>query len=287
MGWLVPGWRSGVSVMRKRLSVVVIELLAAFIVATFSVPVYFLVINSFKSLAEVVSAPLSWPLRFSLDNYVRVIREANVARLFLNSTVVTATSLAGIVLAGSMAGFTISKMRFKNAVLLYFVLTLIIPFQAMMIPTVKLLKELGLMNSLAGLMLVYMGNGLGLAIFLYTGAASAIPQSLEESARIDGAGEATVFFKIVFPLMWPATKTIVILNGLWIWNDFLLPLIVVSDNAKKTLPLGTINLIMGQYSFAPNLAAAVSIISALPMVFLYVFMHRQIVQGIVEGAVRG
>lgn len=263
------------------------NILSVLVGVIFFIPIYFLIINSFKALPEVISQPLSLPIHLTFENYIRVLKGTNFLRIFWNSIIVTSISLFGIVFFGSLAAFKISKMRYGGIFVFYFLLTLIIPFQALMIPTVKLLKDLSLVDSLFGLILVYTGNGLALSIFMYFSSLKNIPASLEESARIDGAGDFTIFYRIILPLLLPATKTVVILNGLWIWNDFLLPLIVIISDSKKTLPLGTINLIIGQYSFSPQLAATVSMLSGLPIVIVYVLFQRKVIEGIVEGAIRG
>lgn len=274
---------------RKRVLEIVILILMVIVAALFLTPIYYLVINAFKPLKEVILNTGAFPKTLYFENFKEVWQKSNYIILLKNSIIVTFFSLLGIVVLGSMAGYKLSRMKskFSNGLILYFILTLIIPFQATMIPLVKLLRDLNLMDRIFGLILVYIGMGTPLAIFMYTAGAKSIPISIDESAKIDGAGSLMAFFKIIFPLLSPITSTVIILDGLWIWNDFLLPLITLTSDKNKTIPVGTMNLIMGQYSFMPNYGAAVAILGFLPMLILYIFLQKYIVKGIIEGATKG
>jgi raffinose/stachyose/melibiose transport system permease protein len=253
------------------------------------IPIYFMIINSFKPLKDVIFTTSAFPQSFYLENIVNVWKDAKYFTLFSNSFIITAISLLGIILFASMTGYRLARTRGKMVGLLmgYFILTLIIPFQAVMIPLVKTMKELSLINSRFGLILVYIAFGSPMAIFLYHGYVKGVPESLEESAIIDGAGPFRTYFTIIFPLLAPMTSTIVILQSLFIWNDFLLPLITLQNEALKTIPLGIAGKFFGQYAFKWNLGITAMLLASLPMLILYLVMQRYIISGVVKGAVKG
>ncbi len=255
----------------------------------FMTPLYYVLINAFKEFRLVVLETGAFPRSLYLDNFMEIIRGANFPVLFRNSVIVTTCSVAGIVLFGSMAGYKLARMRtrWSSVIVFYFLLTLIIPFQAIMIPVVVLLRNLRLMDSLFGLILVYTGLGIPVGVFLYYGGVKAIPRSMEESAYIDGAGKFKTFFLVIFPMLKPITSTVIILEALWVWNDFLLPLIVLQSDSLKTITVGTMSLIIGQYMARLNLAAAAAILASAPMLVLYIFLQRYIIKGFVDGAVKG
>jgi raffinose/stachyose/melibiose transport system permease protein len=253
------------------------------------IPIYFMIINSFKPLKDVIFTTSAFPQSFYLENIVNVWKDAKYFTLFSNSFIITAISLLGIILFASMTGYRLARTRGKMVGLLmgYFILTLIIPFQAVMIPLVKTMKDFALINNRIGLVIVYIAFGSPMAIFLYHGYVKGVPESLEESAIIDGAGPFRTYFTIIFPLLAPMTSTIVILQSLFIWNDFLLPLITLQNEALKTIPLGIAGKFFGQYAFKWNLGITAMLLASLPMLILYLVMQRYIISGVVKGAVKG
>ncbi|MCF7953013.1 MAG: carbohydrate ABC transporter permease [Spirochaetales bacterium] len=264
-------------------------IIMALIAVIWLIPVYFMLINSFKPLKDVIFTTAAFPKSLYLENITKVWEDANYFRLFLNSLMVTASSLFFVVLFASMSGWRLARKRSRGAKILlnYFILTLIIPFQAIMIPLVKTMKSTGLIDSITGLVLVYIAMATPMPIYLYYGYIKSIPRSLEESARIDGAGINRTFFSIIFPLLTPMTSTIIILQALYIWNDFLLPLIVIQSERFKTIPIGITGQFFGQYQFKWNLGITAMLLASLPMIILYIFMQRKIISGIVNGAVKG
>ena len=163
---------------------------------------------------------------------------------------------------------------------------MLIPFSSIMIPLYKVTLALGIKNSLLGLSFVYAGLGVSMAIFLYHGFVKSIPTEMEEAAAIDGCGSVQTFFRIVLPMLKPITATITITNVLWVWNDFLLPLIVISDSKKYTLLLST-NPLFGQYSSDWTAILSALILAALPVIGFYAVFQKQILKGIADGAVKG
>lgn len=273
---------------KKRLTLLV-GLLMGVIALMWLTPVYFVIINAFKTFKEVVMDTAAFPTSLYLDNFKELWQKANYPLLVRNSLIITISSLAGIILFGSMAGYRLarSKSRWSYILLIYFIITMIIPFQAIMIPLVKVLKDFHLIDKLGGIILVYIAQSTPIAIFFYQAAVRNIPHSMEESAKIDGAGPFRTFFQIIFPLLSPITATVVILQTLWIWNDFLLPLVTLQTPANKTLALGTYAVFVGKYGTKMNIGMAAVFLASIPMLTLYLFLQKYIVKGITSGATKG
>lgn len=196
--------------------------------------------------------------------------------------------MALIVLFSALAGWKLcrTKTRLSRFLLSLFIFSMLIPFSSIMIPLYKVVLALDIKNSLFGLCFVYAGLGVSMAIFLYHGFVKGIPKELEEAAAIDGCSPLQTFFRIVFPMLKPVTATICITNVLWIWNDFLLPLIILSDNKKYTLLLST-NTLFGQYSSDWSAILSALVIAALPVILFYALLQKQILKGITDGAMKG
>ena len=274
---------------KKTIRMYFIGALMVLVSIAFLVPIYYLVINAFKNLGDTVLHTGDFPKSLYLQNFKDMWVKTGYINLLKNSVIITVCSMTGIILFGSMAGYRLSRMNNKlsKLLILYFITTLIIPFQATMIPLIKLLRDLNLIDSILGIILVYIGMGTPIAIFLYSAGAKSIPPSMEESAKMDGAGRFVTFFKIIFPLMTPITITVILLDGIWIWNDFLLPLITLTSPENKTIPIGTVSLIIGQYGQMYNYGVTVAILACLPMIIIYIFLQRYIVKGIIDGANKG
>ncbi len=185
---------------------------------------------------------------------------------------ITAVSLIFIIITTSMAGYAIARStkRFYNFIYVLFVSGMMVPFQVIMIPLYKMGRKFGLVNNRWGIILIYICLGVHLAVFLYTGFVKAIPKELEEAATIDGASTPQTFFRIVFPLLKPTTMTIIVLDTMWIWNDFFLPLLFLQDSRIRTLPL-TQFYFYGKYNTQMNLAFAAFILAMLPIIFFLLF----------------
>jgi len=266
----------------------IIELLAVLIAILFFVPIYMTVINGLKTYNEVVTSTMALPETFQFVNYAVVWNQLRFFGVFLNSILVTVFSVIGILLLSSAAAYQLVRNpgRVSNAIFLAILSSLIIPFQTMMIPLVKVAKDLGIINTLYGIVLMYWGFGIPLALFLYHGFIKAVPRELEEAAHIDGSGPFGVFFRILLPLLKPITTTIAILHTLWIWNDFLLPLITLSSPANRTIPLAAA-VYFGQYTNEWHLGMAALTLAIVPVMLFFLFMQRYIIQGITAGAVKG
>lgn len=251
-------------------------------------PLIMALLNSFKSNGELLTNVMSWPRSFHFDNYIRTFKKMNYLRSLFNTVILAGVSVSIMVLVSALAGWKLcrTKTRLSSFLFSLFVFSMLIPFSSIMIPLYRTVNSLHIKNSLLGLAMVYVGLGVSMAIFLYHGFVKSIPYELEEAASIDGCGNLTTFFQIVLPLLKPITSTICITNVLWIWNDFLLPLIVVSKNDKYTLLLST-NTLFGQYSSDWTAILSALILASIPVIIFYAIFQKQILKGIAEGAIKG
>lgn len=251
-------------------------------------PLLMALMNSFKTNGELLTNVMSLPKHLKLDNYVRTLGKMHYFRSLINTVTLAVCGVGMMVLFSSLAGWRLCRTKTKLSGFLFalFVFSMLIPFSSIMIPLYKVVLTLGIKNSLFGLSLVYAGLGVSMAIFLYHGFVKGIPFELEEAAAIDGCGLLLTFFRVLMPLLTPITATVVITNVLWVWNDFLLPLIVVSRNEKYTLLLST-NTLFGQYSSDWTAILSALILAALPMILFYSLFQKSILQGIADGAVKG
>jgi raffinose/stachyose/melibiose transport system permease protein len=272
------------SVPRTVLSHLVLLVMAVF----FALPIYMAVINSFKSQKEIFHSVLSWPTSFGFKNYDYVLHNVDLVQSFFNSLAVTAEGLAGMLLLGAMAGYKLSRTpgKLSGSLFFLFLASMMLPFNVIMITLTQLAKHLSLQGSTHGLGLIYIGMGLNMVVFFYHGFVKGIPRELEEAARIDGAGEMYTFFRIILPLLKPITVTLAIINVLWMWNDFLLPLLMLTDVKKYTLILTT-NSFFGQYTKDWGSILASLVLTALPVVAFFIAFQRFILQGLAEGALKG
>lgn len=251
-------------------------------------PLLMALMNSFKTNGQLLTDVVGLPQSIRFDNYVRTWNKMHYLRSLGNNLYLTVVSVSLIVLLSALAGWRLcrTKTRFSGFLFSLFVFSMLIPFSSIMIPLYRVVLALKLKNSLLGLGFVYTGLGVSMAIFLYHGFVKGIPLELEEAAAIDGCNMRQTFFQIVMPMLTPITATIVITNALWIWNDFLLPLVVISKNEQYTLLLST-NTLFGQYSSDWTAILSALILAAVPVVIFYAFFQRRILEGIADGAVKG
>lgn len=251
-------------------------------------PLLLALVNSFKSNGEILTNVISLPKQITLENYARSFDKMHYLRSLGNTVFLAAGGVGLIVLFSALAGWKLcrTKTRLSRFLLSLFIFSMLIPFSSIMIPLYRVVLALDIKNSLFGLCFVYAGLGVSMAIFLYHGFVKGIPKELEEAAAIDGCSPLQTFFRIVFPMLKPVTATICITNVLWIWNDFLLPLIILSDNKKYTLLLST-NTLFGQYSSDWSAILSALVIAALPVILFYALLQKQILKGITDGAMKG
>ncbi|WP_019912544.1 carbohydrate ABC transporter permease [Paenibacillus sp. HW567] len=251
-------------------------------------PIYLAIINSVKTQGEMFTSFMALPTKLHFENYSQAFDKINLLHSTLNSVIVSVIGIGGIIFCAALAGYKLSRTsgKLSAAIFSLFIASMLVPFHSIMIPLTRMAKTLHVSGSTYGLALIYIGLGVNMAIFLYHGFVKSIPRELEEAARIDGCGEFQTFFRIIFPLLVPITVTIAILDFLWIWNDFLLPLLMLTDSNKYTLILST-NTLFGEYNKEWSLILAALVLTALPVIIIYGFFQKFIMQGIAEGAIKG
>jgi raffinose/stachyose/melibiose transport system permease protein len=276
--------------MKRRAPLPYLASIPLFIVAILYIyPLILVAINSLKSFQEIMANVMAFPTRLSLENFSNAFTLMRYPNLFLNTLLVTVLGTGGVVLLASMAGYKLSRTRTRYSWLLFMacVAPMMIPFHSFMIALVKVAKTLHLTNSTYGLAVIYWGLGVPLSLFMYHGFVKTVPRDLDDCASIDGARPLRVFFQVIFPLLKPVTVSVIVLNVMWMWNDFLLPLLVLSGEKKAmTLQLAAYNF-FGQYKIEWHYAMAGVLLTITPAIIFYLILQKQIIKGMVAGAVKG
>lgn len=251
-------------------------------------PLYIAFTNSFKTQKGIYTSTISLPTKefFTLGNYAQAFKDLDFISSFTNSFLITTSSTVLIVIFSSMAAWMLvrTKTKFSSIIFFLFAAAMLIPFQSVMLPLINLMGKLHLLNPV-GLVFMYIGFGSSLSIIMYHGFIKNIPVELEEAATIDGCNKIQTFWLIVFPLLKPITVTVSILNAMWIWNDFLLPQLVVNKPGWQTLPLKMF-FFFGQYAKKWNLALAGLVLAMIPIIIFYFFAQKHIVKGITQGSIK-
>lgn len=258
-------------------------------------PIYIILANSFKSRDEMYANPLGMPVKFSLEYYSGAMEKMNFLRAFGVSLVITIVSVAIIVVLCAMAAWMMARSDGKLSKAIYYtlILTMLIPFQTLMMPLMQemnsLEKLLGIQikDTIGGLIFMYIGFGAGMGVFMFYGfVKGSLPRTLEEAAIIDGCNTWQLFWRVVFPMMKPTIITLVILDVIWIWNDYLLPSLTLKSASNRTIPIGT-QIFFGQYTIEWNMAMAALMLTIIPVVVFYLCAQKHIVKGVAAGAVKG
>jgi len=266
----------------------ILEILSITLGLFYLSPFYILLINAFKTKRELLVSTLSWPDPVTLANFPKAMEKMRFLRVFSNSLIISIGSILLLTIFPAMAAWVLvrEKSRRSTLIFLLFVSAMLIPFQSVMLPLVQLMGWLNLLNKPLGLMFMYLGFGSSMAIFLYHGfIKSSIPVTLEEAAIIDGCNRGTIFVTVVLPLLKPISVTVAILNVIWIWNDYLLPSLVLQKRDARTIPLA-ISYFFGQFSSEWHLAMAALTLSILPVIIFYIFMQKNIIKGVTAGSLK-
>lgn len=256
----------------------------------FLFPIFLVLVNSFKSKLYISDAPFQLPKAgtyVALTNYFEGVRKTGFFPAFGRSLFITVCSVAVIVLFTSMTAWYITRVKSKfNSILYYvFVFAMIVPFQMVMFTMSKTANDLYL-NSMYGLVLLYLGFGAGQAVFLFCGFVKAIPLEIEEAAMIDGCSPIQTYFNVVFPMLRPTAVTVAILNAMWIWNDYLLPSLILPQE-KGTIPMVIQNLKGGYGSIDMGAMMAMLVLAIVPIIIFYLSCQKYIIKGVAAGAVKG
>ncbi|MFD1884620.1 carbohydrate ABC transporter permease [Paenibacillus wenxiniae] len=266
----------------------ILEIIVGIVGLIFLIPFYFLLVNSVKSFGDILSNSASWPQQFVWSNYAEAWKAIDFPSAFGNSLIITVVSNIFLVLISSMAAYQMVRKpsRFNQILYFVFVAAMVIPFQSIMLPLVEMASKYGLNNSRTGLIISYLGFGAPLSVFLFHGFVKTVPLEIEQAARVDGSNRYGVFFRIVCPLMMPMFVTVIILNTLWIWNDYLLPSLILSSPELRTIPIATYSF-FGQYTKQWDMALPALVLGITPIIIFFLFLQRYIIQGITAGSVKG
>ena len=255
---------------------------------TVVVPLYLAVVIALKTpaqLAEGTGFELPWPIRW--ENFADAWQRTAFPQVLANTALVTVGAVVFTLLTSSVVAYALARNMHRKlfrGAYFYFLAAMFVPFPIIMLPLVKQTALLGLDNQ-AGLIILYTVYGLSLNIFIYTAFIRSIPMSLEEAARVDGAGTWGIFWRIVFPLLGPMNATVGILTCVWAWNDFIMPLVVLTDPAARTLPLAQY-VFQGQYNTDYTVAFASYLMAMAPLLIVYVLSQRWVIAGVMRGSVK-
>ena len=253
------------------------------------VPVYYLIVTTFKSGTEAALYPMALPTSFSLHSYKEAFVKMQYPRAFLNTLVITGVSVGGIIITASMCGYALNrreKTKWSKGVFLLILSGIMFPYQMSILGLYRLIRDLHLMNRLTAVILVDIAVNLPFAVFLFKSFVSTIPVELEEAARIDGAGVYKTFWMITFPLLKPTIATVAILNTLTIWNDFMGPLYFLQSREKDVI-LQEVYRNIGQFSTDWTSLFPMMVLGVLPLLIFYLAMQKMVIGGVMSGSVKG
>ncbi len=276
--------------MSNRIGRALLFLLLLGLSVIFLAPIFIILMNSFKSRFFISDTPFALPTAdtfVGIENYARGLSSTGFLQAFFWSAFITVFSVAAIVIFTSMTAWYITRVKNTVTRIIYyaFIFSMIVPFQMVMFTMSKTANSLGLDNPV-GIILIYLGFGAGLSVFIFSGFVKTIPKSIEEAATIDGCGPLGTFFHVVMPLLKSTAVTVAILQTMWIWNDYLLPYLVIG-NEYKTIPIAIQYLKGGYGSVDMGAMMAMLVLAVLPVVIFYLSSQKYIIKGVAAGAVKG
>ncbi|AJY45484.1 carbohydrate ABC transporter permease [Martelella endophytica] len=250
-------------------------------------PIVIMVFSAFKPTMEIFRHPFTIPDFTDLSNFVAIWTDTNFVRYFFNSVLITGSAIFAILVLGTLAAYALGRYAFKGSsfILLFFLAGLTLPLKLAVIPLFVLMRDLGLLDTQLSLILIYVAMGLPSAVFIMTGFIRSLPGELEDAARMDGASELRIMWKIMLPLTRPAMVIAAINNLVPIWNDFFFPLIFLQNDDLKTLPQGLTGF-MGEYTTNWGVLFAGLTFAAAPITILYIVLSRQFISGMTSGAIK-
>nr|WP_280521441.1 carbohydrate ABC transporter permease [Paenibacillus mangrovi] len=253
-----------------------------------ALPIYYLFVTTFKTPQEALEHPLRLPTHFGFQQFVDAWNAMDYLNVLKNNLIITISSVFLVVMVSAMASFPLARRRHKlNKTLFFLILSgIMIPYQIAIIPLFRLMKTLHLIDSQFGVIIIYTFVFMPLATFIFHGFIRTIPTEIEEAARIDGCGVGQTFWKITFPLLRPATATVVILISLNTWNDFVFPLLFLQSRDKGTILLEVYRNV-GQFSTDWTHMFPMLVLGILPIFIFYLVMQKQIIKGIASGSIKG
>lgn len=277
---------------KRRVTNAIIYVILSLLTVAFLYPLIFILINSFKGKFFISKDPFAIPSGdtfVGLSNYVNGLMKTGLLSAIGYSFFITIVSVALIILFTSMTAYYISRIKGKVTSVIYYMFTfsMIVPFQMVMFTMTSLADKFHLRNPL-GMCFLYLGFGAGLSVFMFAGFVKSIPLEIEEAAMIDGCNPLQNFFRVVFPILKPTAITVAILNAMWIWNDFLLPYLVIGVSTKyKTIPVVVQMLVGSNGNKDMGALMAMLVLAIIPIIIFYLFCQKYIIEGVVAGAVKG
>lgn len=271
---------------KKYVDLILFAITAALAVLFFF-PVYFSLISAFKTNGEILRDAIAMPSSFYLDSFQYLLTKTRFPSAMLNSLILTVTSVAFMILLIPMAAYAIERTgkKWTRAVYVYYLAGMMVPFQVYMIPLFKEMKTFGLYGTLTAPILIYISGSVGMGVLLFTSFIRGIPVEIEEAAAIDGCSKVRIFWQIVFPLLGPCTASMVVLQGLGIWNDFLMPSLVL-QSSKRTMIVEIFKFV-GELASQWDMVFAGTTMSIVPVLIAFIALQKYFVKGIAAGATKG
>ena len=249
-------------------------------------PILWIALSSFKPGSELFRYPPTlFPEAFTLENYLQAFEKANFALYFRNSAIVTIASTILTVIINTMAGYVFAKYRFRcaNAIFLFFICTLMLPLEVLMIPIFQMVKNMGMYNNFWGLIIPPAATPMG--VFMVRQYFYSVPNELLEAARIDGASETHIFIRLMLPIAKPVMSVLAIFSFMWRWNDYMWPLLVIRDPKRYTVQLALANF-NGEYSVDWNSLLAMSVVTMIPVLVVFLIFQKQFIRGMVTSGMK-
>lgn len=277
-----------VSRLKRKWPLLLLEVIMITFTAIYFIPIYSIIVMALKPTKEVIFTPLAFPKSFYIENFIKAWKVANFGAVYMNSIIISLCAVIFRIVFASMASFTIAKRKnkFNEFLYIFFLSGIMIPGYTILVPLLRLVKNLGLMNSKMGLIVIYIAGGMPFAVFILVGFIRGIANEVIEAAVIDGCSVYKIFWIVVFPLLKPVITTLFIIDFLAIWNDFLIPMLTISDGSKRTVTLAMYNF-YGEYGARWEMTFAGYTLAVIPLIIMYLFLQKNIVNGIMVGAVKG
>lgn len=272
---------------RARAGRLTLEILVLLLCLAWLSPFYLLTVNTFKSMREITTSPVSLPETISFDAYVRAWNEANLRSYYKNSLIISAVSVALSVSISSLAAYAFSRLRFPGKQPLFFFLLagVMLPLQIALVPLYRLLNGLDLLSTYPGMIALYVAFTIPFGVFILTGFFRSIPVEIEEAAHIDGCGWFQSYWRIVMPLAAPGLVTMVILEFIWFWNEYLVAITMIQKEAVRTVTIGVM-LMANTYQLDFSLLTAGIVIAVVPPILVFIFFQKYLIRGLTAGAIK-
>lgn len=274
--------------MKKKINHSLLTIIIWSMAILFMSPLILVIINAFKTKGEIMTSAIALPETLYMDNFVTIMTDSNFFISFLCSVFIVAVTTSLTVLIAAITGYALARWESRLCKILIVVImsTLFVPFQVYMVALIVVVRNIGLINNLFGLVMVYIALGMPVPIFLCRSYCVGMSREIEEAAVIDGCSKGRMVITIILPLMKPILATVAVLNALWVWGEFLVAFLVYGSGKPMTLPLSQ-RYFYGTYSNQWNLILTNFLISSIPIVVFYIVMQKHIIKGIAAGAVKG